>query len=70
MNKQLLTNVDNRICMIYIDQAEIKQKDFSVIAVSKDMEFDLPIANITCLMLGPGTSITHRAIEQISKYGC
>ncbi len=70
MNKQLLTNVSNRICMIYIDQAEIKQKDFSVIAVSKDIEFDLPIANLNCLMLGPGTSITHRAVEQITQYGC
>lgn len=70
MNKQLLTSINDRICMIYIDQAEIKQKDFSVIAVSKSIEFDLPIANITCLLLGPGTSITHRAIEQISKYGC
>ena len=70
MNKQLLTTVDNRICMIYIDQAEIKQKDFSVVATSHDIDFDLPIANLVCLMLGPGTSITHRAVEQIAQYGC
>ena len=70
MNKQLLTTLNNRIGMIYLDQAEIKQKDYSVIAVSKEVEYDIPIANITCLILGPGTSITHRAIEQISQYGC
>ena len=70
MNKQLLTTVEDRIGMIYIDQAEIRQKDFSVVAISENEEFDIPIANILCIMLGPGTSITHRAIEQISQYGC
>jgi CRISPR-associated protein Cas1 len=70
MDKQLLPITKDRISILYIDKAEIKQKEFSVIMIKDTKEFDIPIANIQCIILGPGTSITHNAIKQIADYGC
>ena len=70
MNKQLLPIAKDRIQILYIDSAEIRQKEYSVILVKDSEEFDIPIANIQCIILGPGTSITHNAVKQISEYGC
>ena len=70
MNKQLLPVCKDRLGILYIDHAEIRQDDFTVTFESDGHVLDIPIATILCLILGPGTSITHAAIKQISEYGC
>ena len=70
MNKYLLPTIKDRIGILYIDKAEIKQSEYSVIIHSSDGDFNIPVANLMCIVLGPGTSITHRAVKQIADYGC
>lgn len=55
---------------IYVDCARIDVRDSSVCIIRKNEIIPTPIASIACLLLGPGTTITHRAIEAISDSGC
>lgn len=55
---------------IYIDRARIDLRDSSVCVIRQGESVPLPVASIACLLLGPGTTITHRAIEAISDSSC
>ncbi len=60
----------DRLEYIYIECARIDVRNSSVCIIRKTEIVPLPIASIVCLILGPGTTITHRAIEAISDSGC
>lgn len=60
----------DRLEYIYVDCARIDVRDSSVCIIRKAEITPIPIASIACLLLGPGTTITHRAIEAISDSGC
>lgn len=65
-----LTKVKDSISFIYVDQCVIEQDDFSIIAIDAEGKTPLPVASITCLLLGPGTTITHAAVKSIAENGC
>lgn len=69
-NKQLLTKAIDRISFLYIEYAKLEQSEFGIQIRREDKIAEVPITTITCLILGPGTSITHRAVENIAKAGC
>lgn len=58
------------ISYLYIDHAIIEQDSQSLVIIRRDERIPVPIAATTCLMLGPGTSITHAAIKTASDNGC
>lgn len=39
-------------------------------AIQKDGRIPIPVSSTTCLMLGPGTSVTHAAIKTMASNGC
>lgn len=69
-SKKLLTRASDRISLLYVEMAKIEQSEHGVQINSGDTISEIPITTIACLILGPGTSITHKAITNISKAGC
>ena len=62
--------LEDRIEYIYIEHAVVEQDDSSVCIIQGKNKTPVPIASIACLILGPGTSITHRAIEAMADSNC
>jgi CRISPR-associated protein Cas1 len=70
-NLQQLPKVKESISFIYVEHCRIGQNSMSIEIQEKEGGKTLvPIANTTCLMIGPGTVITHAAIKTISDCGC
>jgi CRISPR-associated protein Cas1 len=66
----ILPKLRDSISYIYIEYAHINQDKASIILNLEDGKVPVPVAALTCLMLGPGTTITHEAIKTISTNGC
>lgn len=69
-NLQELPKLIDSLNFLYIEHAIIEKAASSVVAIQKDGKIPIPIATITTLLLGPGTSITHAAIRVIAEAGC
>lgn len=67
---QSLPKLRDSISYVYIEHAIIEQKDTSIVAIQKDGHIPIPVSSVTCLMLGPGTKITHAAIKAAAENGC
>lgn len=61
----------DRVSFIYLDRARVWQDETGVVAVNdRGEQLRLPVAAITTLLLGPGTSITSPATIAIHRAGC
>ncbi len=67
---QSLPRLKDSISYVYLEHSIIEQEDSSIVAIQKDGRIPVPISSVTCLMLGPGTSITHAAIKAAAENGC
>lgn len=64
----LLPTIKNRWTPIYYEHGNIVQENYSIKFCSVDNYHEsIPVANISCILLGPGTTITHSAIVACSK---
>lgn len=65
-----LSRLEDSLTYLYIDKAVI-ERDENSIAVFRDKErIPIPISSLTVLMLGPGTSISHAAMQIAAESGC
>ena len=64
-----LARVSERITFLYIEHAKIHRLDSAIKVTDKEGIVFIPAALISVLMLGPGTEITHRAMELIGDCG-
>lgn len=69
-NLQELPKLKDSISYLYLEHAVIEQNDTAIVAIQKQGRTPIPIAAMTCLLLGPGTSVTHAAIRAICDNGC
>lgn len=69
-NLQELPKLGDSISYLYLEHAVIEQNDTAIVAIQKEGRTPIPIAAMTCLLLGPGTSVTHAAIRAICENGC
>ena len=69
-NFQELPKLEDSISYIYIEHAIIERSDSAIIAIQEAGKTPIPIAAMTCLLLGPGTKITHAAIRALCDNGC
>lgn len=67
---QELPKLRDSISYIYVEHAIIEQSDLSIVIIQADGRVPIPVASLTCLLIGPGTSITHAAIKTICENGC
>lgn len=64
-----LPRVKDRVSFIYIEHAKINKQDNSITVYDKNGIVKIPSAMLGVLLLGPGTDITHRAMELIGDTG-
>lgn len=55
---------------LYIEHAKVDRDQMGIRLGCLDGEFRFPCAEVSTLMLGPGTSVSHAAIMELSKFGC
>ncbi len=65
-----LSKLRDSISYFYVEHANIDQCDSSIILHRGSEDIPVPVSSLTCLMLGPGISITHAAIKTAAENGC
>lgn len=70
MNLQELPRLSDSISYIYLEHAIVEREDNAIVAIDKRGRTSIPIAATTCILLGPGTSVTHAAVRAMSENGC
>ncbi|MBQ1388912.1 MAG: type I-E CRISPR-associated endonuclease Cas1 [Clostridia bacterium] len=66
---QELPVVSDRMTFIYLEHCRISREDGAVSVRDAEGTVYIPAASITVLLIGPGTDITHRAMELIGDMG-
>lgn len=66
----LLPKVRDSGSFLYLEKGRVEQDGRSVSYVTPSGRVPIPIANLSLLMLGPGTTATHRAMVNAAECGC
>lgn len=67
---QSLPKVSDSWTFLYVEHGRLERQDNAVALTDKDREVSIPVAQLSCLLLGPGTSVTHGAVNMIAETGC
>ncbi len=65
-----LPKMRDSMSYLYLERCIIDRKYQAVEAVDKRGRTLIPAANLSVLLLGPGTSITHEAVKTLTDNGC
>ncbi len=65
-----LPKLRDSLSYLYVEKATIKRTKFGVEFFDQSGRVQIPVANLSVLVLGPGTSITHGAVQILAKSGC
>ncbi len=66
---QQLPRIDDRVSFIYVEHAKIHRKDSAITVADAKGIVQIPVAMIGVLLLGPGTDISHRAVQLLGETG-
>lgn len=66
----VLPKVRDSLSYLYIEHCRIDQEDKAIALHDVNGKVPVPCANLTTLLIGPGTTITHAAIKTLSENGC
>lgn len=64
-----LPRVDDRITFLYLERCKINREEGAITVKDSQGTAYIPAAMISVILLGPGTDISHRAIELIGDAG-
>lgn len=64
-----LPKIEDRVSFIYVEHAKINRVDSAISVTDSRGIVRIPVAMIGVLLLGPGTDISHRAVELIGDTG-
>lgn len=64
-----LPKISDRMSFIYLERCRINRQDGAITVIDEQGIVHIPAAAITVLLLGPGTDISHRAVELIGDMG-
>lgn len=71
VTRDSLPQVKDKYPFIYLERGRLEVDDASVKWIdSEGNVVRLPIATLNCLLLGPGTSVTHEAIKVVAASNC
>lgn len=65
-----LPKIRDSLSHLYLEYGRVEQTKNGVEFVNKQGAVQIPAAGLSALMLGPGTSITHRAVQNLVGSGC
>lgn len=66
---QELPQIKERISFLYIERCLVNRQDSAISITDERGTVDVPAASLGVLLLGPGTNVTHRAMELIGDTG-
>ena len=66
---QMLLQVADRLTFLYLERCVLNRQDSAITVADDRGTVFVPAAAISVIMLGPGTKITHRAMELIGDAG-
>lgn len=66
---QALPQIGDRLTFLYLEHCQISREDSAILIRDDRGTTRIPAAAITVLLLGPGTTVTHRAVELIGDAG-
>lgn len=64
-----LPQIRDRITFLYLERCKLNREDSAITVTDEEGVIHIPAAAISVLLLGPGTDITHRAMELIGDAG-
>src|SRR5690625_4074982 len=65
------TAMKERVSMLFIEYGQIDVRDGAFVVIDKNGErTHIPVGSVACLMLEPGTRVSHRAAELAARVGC
>ncbi len=71
VTRELIPQIKDKYPFIYLEYGRLEVDDSSVKWISSENEVvSIPVATINCILLGPGTSVTHAAIKTIAESNC
>ena len=71
VTRETLPQVKDKYPFIYLERGRLEIDDSSVKWIDCEANVvRLPIATLNCLLLGPGTTITHEAVKVIAQSNC
>ena len=66
---QSLPQIGDRMTFLYFEHCKLSRADSAITVTDENGIIHVPAAAISVLMLGPGTDVTHRAMELIGDAG-
>ncbi len=66
---QALPQIKDRMTFIYLEHCTLNRQDGAITVTDERGEIHIPAAAVSVLLLGPGTRITHRAMELMGDTG-
>lgn len=66
---QTLPQIKDRMTFLYLERCKINREDSAITVIDEKGIVHIPAAAISVLLLGPGTDVTHRAMELIGDTG-
>lgn len=66
----LLPKVRDSGSFLYLERGRLEQDGRSVLFVNESGRTPIPAANLSLLILGPGTTVTHKAVVNLAECGC
>ena len=69
-NLHELPNFDDRLSCLYVEHAVIDKHEKAVAVHQADGTVPVPAASLAMIMLGPGTRITHAAVQALADNNC
>lgn len=71
VTKETLPQIKDRYPFLYLERGRLEVDDSSVKWIDCDgCVIRIPVATISALLLGPGTSITHEAVKVLAAVNC
>lgn len=65
-----LPKVRDSLSFLYVEHCKIEQDAKAIAFFNKDGKTSVPCADLTTLVVGPGTAITHAAVKALADNGC
>lgn len=66
---QALPRIQDRMTFLYLEHCQLNREDSAIAVRDEKGVVCVPAASISVLLLGPGTTVSHRAIELIGDAG-
>ena len=69
-NFHYLPKLRDSLSYLYVEHAVLERKDSALLVLQETGQTQVPVANLSVLLLGPGTTVTHAAVGVLAENGC